>query len=58
MTADPQLLAADKRRVPFHGGPPSAHWWLDRYLSDGKPGFQHFAEITASLAKRGSTTET
>jgi hypothetical protein len=32
--------------------------WLDRYLSDGKPGFQHFAEITASLAKRGSTTET
>ena len=26
--------------------------WLERYLSEGTPRLQHFAEITASLAKR------
>jgi hypothetical protein len=26
--------------------------WLERYLSEGSPGFKHFAETTASLAKR------
>ena len=26
--------------------------WLERYLTEGSPGLQHFAEITASLAKR------
>ncbi len=25
--------------------------WLERYLSEGSPRLQHFAEITASLAK-------
>ena len=25
--------------------------WLERYLSEGTPRLQHFAEITASLAK-------
>jgi len=26
--------------------------WLERYLVEGSPRLQHFAEITASLAKR------
>jgi hypothetical protein len=26
--------------------------WLERYLAEGSPRLQHFAEITASLAKR------
>ena len=26
--------------------------WLERYLTEGSPRLQHFAEITASLAKR------
>ena len=26
--------------------------WLERYLTEGTPRLQHFAEITASLAKR------
>jgi len=26
--------------------------WLERYLSEGTPRLQHFAEITASLAKQ------
>jgi hypothetical protein len=26
--------------------------WLERYLSEGSPRLQHFAEITTSLAKR------
>ena len=26
--------------------------WLERYLAEGEPRLQHFAEITASLAKR------
>ena len=26
--------------------------WLERYLSEGSPKLQHFAEIAASLAKR------
>jgi len=26
--------------------------WLARYLTEGEPKLQHFAEITASLAKR------
>lgn len=26
--------------------------WLERYLIEGAPRLQHFAEITASLAKR------
>jgi hypothetical protein len=26
--------------------------WLERYLSEGSPRLQHFAEVTASLAKR------
>jgi hypothetical protein len=26
--------------------------WLGRYLTEGSPRLQHFAEITASLAKR------
>jgi hypothetical protein len=25
--------------------------WLERYLAESSPGLQHFAEITASLAK-------
>ena len=29
--------------------------WLERYLTEGSPKLQHFAEITASLAKREST---
>jgi hypothetical protein len=28
--------------------------WLERYLTQGSPRLQHFAEITASLAKRDS----
>jgi hypothetical protein len=28
--------------------------WLERYLTEGSPRFQHFAEITTSLAKRES----
>ena len=30
---------------------PAARRWLERYLSEGTPRLQHFAEITASLAK-------
>jgi hypothetical protein len=26
--------------------------WLERYLTEGSPRLQHFAEITTSLAKR------
>jgi hypothetical protein len=26
--------------------------WLERYLGEGSPRLQHFAEITASLAER------
>ena len=26
--------------------------WLERYLSEGEPRLQHFADITARLAKR------
>jgi hypothetical protein len=26
--------------------------WLERYLTEGSPRLQHFAEITATLAKR------
>ena len=26
--------------------------WLERYLTEGSPRLQHFAEITASLAER------
>ena len=26
--------------------------WLERYLNEGKPRLQHFAEITTSLAER------
>jgi hypothetical protein len=26
--------------------------WLERYLTEGSPRLRHFAEITASLAKR------
>lgn len=26
--------------------------WLERYLTEGSPRLQHFAEIAASLAKR------
>jgi hypothetical protein len=29
--------------------------WLERYLTEGSPRLQHFAEITASLAKRKPT---
>jgi hypothetical protein len=25
--------------------------WLERYLAEGSPGLQHFAEITTSLAR-------
>jgi hypothetical protein len=28
--------------------------WLERYLTEGSPRLQHFAEITAGLAKRAS----
>ena len=28
--------------------------WLERYLAEGSPRLQHFAEITASLAARES----
>ena len=30
--------------------------WLERYLSEGTPRLQHFAEITASLARRESSS--
>ena len=30
---------------------PEARRWLVRYLIEGSPRLQHFAEITASLAK-------
>jgi hypothetical protein len=29
--------------------------WLERYLAEGSPRLQHFAEITASLAKRSTS---
>jgi hypothetical protein len=30
---------------------PAAMRWLERWLAEGSPRLQHFAEITASLAK-------
>jgi hypothetical protein len=30
---------------------PAATRWLERYLTEGTPRLQHFAEITATLAK-------
>jgi hypothetical protein len=32
--------------------------WLERYLTEGSPRLQHFAEITASLAQRAPGTVT
>ena len=32
----------------------AARRWLERYLSEGTPRLQHFAEIAASLAQRDS----
>jgi hypothetical protein len=29
--------------------------WLERYLTEGSPSLQHFAEITAGLAKGNAT---
>jgi hypothetical protein len=29
--------------------------WLERYLTEGEPRLKHFAEITASLARREPT---
>jgi len=29
----------------------AAMWWLERYLTEGTPRLQHFAEITTSLAE-------
>jgi hypothetical protein len=29
--------------------------WLERYLTEGSPRLQHFAEITASLADKERT---
>jgi hypothetical protein len=29
----------------------AARRWLERYITEGSPRLQHFAEITASLAK-------
>jgi hypothetical protein len=47
-----------KQRLSHHaerGSPKyerAAMRWLERYLSEGSPRLQHFAEITAALAKR------
>jgi hypothetical protein len=42
--------------VHSDGGSPkyekAAMRWLERYLTEGTPRLQHFAEITASLAQR------
>ena len=42
-------------RLYAHRGSPkyekAAMRWLERYLVEGSPRLQHFAEITASLAK-------
>ena len=42
------------RLYAYRGSPKyekAAMRWLERYLVDGSPRLQHFAEITASLAK-------
>jgi hypothetical protein len=31
----------------------AARRWLERYLTEGSPRLQHFAEIATSLARRG-----
>ena len=41
-------LYADRRSPKYER---AAMRWLERYLSEGEPRLQHFAEITASLAK-------
>lgn len=40
-----------ERGSPKHE--PAALRWLERYLTERTPRLQHFAEVTASLAKRG-----
>lgn len=46
-----QLVHLDAERgSPKHEQ--AAMRWLERYLSEGSPRLQHFAEIAAGLAKR------
>jgi hypothetical protein len=42
-------LYAERRSPKFEK---AAMRWLERYLVEGSPRLQHFAEITTSLAKR------
>jgi hypothetical protein len=42
-------LYADRSSPKYE---PAALRWLERYLTEGTPRLQHFAEITASLARR------
>jgi hypothetical protein len=30
----------------------AARWWLERYLLEGSPRLQHFAEVGTDLARR------
>jgi hypothetical protein len=42
-------LYAEKESPKFER---AAMRWFERYLTEGSPRLQHFAEITSSLAKR------
>ena len=47
-------LCSSSTCTPSAGSPKyekAALRWLERYLTEGSPRLQHFAEITASLAK-------
>jgi hypothetical protein len=42
-------LYADRRSPKYQR---AAMRWLERYLTEGEPRLQHFAEVVASLASR------
>jgi len=51
MTAEAQLvyLYAERGSPKYER---AAVCWLERYLTEGTPRLQHFAEVVASLAKQ------
>jgi hypothetical protein len=59
VSVEERVAAAAVRRGYAERGSPkyekAALRWLERYLTEGSPRLKHFAEITASLAKREPT---
>jgi hypothetical protein len=45
-------MGQPRRRTRLLKDERAALRWFERYLTEGEPRLQHFADITASLAKR------